>query len=441
MTRRGALSAPLLGASARTTERSERPKGRSSRQLASSALALGLLLGCGERAIDVELVLGDGVEEGLVYEVAVLDACPEDLLAAERSPKVGPLFVREGAPLAPSWELDDGDAIFAIGRDATCRIRAAGCGRAADAEVALEVVDAELRCEVDEVCSASRCVAIPTPGERIDVSELASVCGFAPGEWRFGPAERVLGMSVVGVEERLPTAAYSARRGLERFVVRGAPGAGTELLRSVGSSAPREMGGSVSGGREGRAVAFGAGEHLLVARLDESWIVGEGPRTEDGENVESYSSRDYGPEPDPWRRDPFVTTDGLRLWLSEGDASRELATYTRDVIGDGWRRSLVSLEALRSGADETAPSVSRDGRLLVFGSDRSGTDEIYVSFLGGGEAFTAAFALDLPGAEVGERLRDPFLFDAPESGACALYFVAYRDDDRGDVLRHPIVER
>jgi Tol biopolymer transport system component len=87
-----------------------------------------------------------------------------------------------------------------------------------------------------------------------------------------------------------------------------------------------------------------------------------------------------------WETGPDISEDGLTLFLqsnrSGGQGSQDLWVTTRTSIIDPWDPPLNLGSLVNSTGDEVGPSISSDGCTLFFSSNRSGGyggDDLYVS--------------------------------------------------------------
>ncbi|MCB9604625.1 MAG: PD40 domain-containing protein [Sandaracinus sp.] len=187
-------------------------------------------------------------------------------------------------------------------------------------------------------------------------------------------------------------------------------------------------------------MAFGGVDGRLVLPRWQGgrWLIGSGPRERDGNDVASYSELFFDVGQPPNRRHPFVSADGRTLWHSVevSESHWDVVAFERAAATDGTLTPApYDLSELTSTSDEGSPSASADGRWIVFDSNRDGDTALYFALLGGSDRFSAAVAFPWGPAE------EPFLFDAVESGECALYYVSEETDALGDVVRRPIVAR
>ncbi|HTL31553.1 MAG TPA: hypothetical protein VL326_00435 [Kofleriaceae bacterium] len=124
---------------------------------------------------------------------------------------------------------------------------------------------------------------------------------------------------------------------------------------------------------------------------------------------------------DQW--DPHASWDGLRLYLSPQSATgQHIVMASRPSTTDSFAAP-VPLPELDSTASEADPTLTIDERLIVFTSNRSGSNDMYYA------------TRDEPTLPFGAPILVPTLNTNNENGpfisndGCRLYFVSNRDTD------------
>ncbi|MHC4558963.1 MAG: LamG-like jellyroll fold domain-containing protein [Planctomycetota bacterium] len=105
------------------------------------------------------------------------------------------------------------------------------------------------------------------------------------------------------------------------------------------------------------------------------WVTKRATRNDDWgppENLGRFFSGDL------FAYSPGISSDGLELYVSEGYISgvgndqRDLWVISRSSVSDPWGQPMNLGPTVNSPALDTGPSISSDGRMLFFTSDRSG---------------------------------------------------------------------
>ncbi|MEZ4453711.1 MAG: hypothetical protein R3B09_29925, partial [Nannocystaceae bacterium] len=125
--------------------------------------------------------------------------------------------------------------------------------------------------------------------------------------------------------------------------------------------------------------------------------------------------------------DPHVTGDELRIYYAIYQVNdQELWTATRASVNDPFGDA-VPLDAVNlPGVIDANPSVSRDQRVLVFASMRSGEGDVYVSVRDEPDLPWGPPSLLPPGVNTMAAFDgEPFL--AESTGKCELFFASDRE--------------
>jgi Tol biopolymer transport system component len=130
----------------------------------------------------------------------------------------------------------------------------------------------------------------------------------------------------------------------------------------------------------------------------------------------------------------FASADGQEVLFSSarvgGTGNRDLWISRRDSMTTGWAAP-AALAELNSANDEQNPSLSGDGLVLFFSSDREGTkgrEDIYTSFRAGR---MARFSNPVRMAELSSGNKDGAPFVTADS--LTIYFTSNRAGGRGGI--------
>jgi Tol biopolymer transport system component len=83
------------------------------------------------------------------------------------------------------------------------------------------------------------------------------------------------------------------------------------------------------------------------------------------------------PAPDGF---PTMTDDGLTIWFeSDRNNAKEIITATRPARDQPFSAATRVDELNLAGTESADPAVSGDGTTMIFGSDRDGTFDLFIS--------------------------------------------------------------